>query len=213
MAIHDQHDDDTSASAAAPGLSATGASRRRFARTAGAGAGVIMTLASQPGMATTVCASPSQSLSLTHSFKSGAAPVCAGRLPSYWRGNTAWPAGIVRGTHSVAAQPATWNKPAVTAKPATGTFCKEVFYCATVAEYGNTTMLEMCDPCSFDSYEIGAHLVAAFLNVRAGLVTFMTEQDVRDIWYEIATTGVYKPSAGVVWQVSDVVTYLKKTMA
>ena len=201
MATSDQSDG-IAASASTPGveqgptLSGKGASRRRFAKAAGAGAGVIMTLASQPGMATTVCASPSQSLSLTHSFKSGAMPACGGRLPSYWKGNTAWPGGIVRGTST-----------------SPGTLCSQVFACGTVPQYGSTSLLKMCDPCSFDTYEIGAHLVAAFLNVRAGLVGFMTEQDVKDIWYEIATTGVYKPSAGIVWSPYDTVVYLKKTMA
>ena len=196
MATHDQHQspaapDPALPSVAAPALTAKGASRRRFAKAAGAGTGVILTLTSQPGMATQVCAAPSQSLSLTHSGRPGQIVACAGRSPGYWKNNTAWPGGIDRAS----------------------TKYGDIFTCAKGTDYAKTTVLEMCSPCDFDKYELGAHLSATYLNVMAGLISFLTLQDVKDMWNEVRNTGVYKPSAGVTWQKADLVAYLKKTMS
>jgi hypothetical protein len=191
VATQDQHDGPADAPAVESTLTAKGASRRRFAKAAGAGAGVILTLTSQPGMATTVCASPSQSLSLTHSGRPGQVVACSGRSPGYWKNNTAWPGGCNRDT----------------------TLYGQVFSCTYDAQYGNTKMVDMLAPCGFDKYELGAHMAATYLNVLAGLISFLTLQDVKDIWYEVSSTGVYKPTAGVTWSKEDLVTYLKKTMS
>lgn len=196
MATHDQHQspaapDPASPSVAAPALSAKGASRRRFAKAAGAGTGVILTLTSQPGMATQVCAAPSQSLSLTHSGRPGQTVACAGRSPGYWKNNDAWPAGVDRAT----------------------TLYGQVFTCGYGSDYAKTPLKEMCSPCDFDKHMLGAHLTATYLNVLSGLISFLTLQDVKDMWNEVRSTGVYKPSAGVIWQKADLVEYLKKTMS
>jgi hypothetical protein len=195
VAIQDQHDargaSDLAASSGGQGLGAKGASRRRFAKAAGAGAGVILTLASQPGMATEVCASPSQSLSLAHSGKPGAIVACSGRSPGYWKNNEAWPGGVDRNS----------------------TLFGAVFSCGYGSDYAKTTMLKMCSPCDFDKFELGAHITATYLNVLSGLINFLTLQDVKDIWYEVSHSGVYKPSAGVIWQPYQLVDYLKKTMS
>ena len=80
-------------------LGARGASRRRFAR-AGAGAtGVLLTLASHPGMACSVNVGPSGYQSAVtaakHGMKVSNAPKnhSAGLPPRYWASGYGWPCG------------------------------------------------------------------------------------------------------------------------
>ena len=65
-------------------LSASGLSRRGFAKLGAGAGGVLLTLASQPGMAQSVCASPSQSLSKWKSTHTGQQLQCRGLSPGYW---------------------------------------------------------------------------------------------------------------------------------
>lgn len=67
--------------------------RRRFMRTGLGAAGVLMTLASQPGMATDMCATPSGTLSGGLQSHHGNAYACAGQSPGYWKNHRGWPAG------------------------------------------------------------------------------------------------------------------------
>lgn len=195
MATQDQHDGDKAASAtpAQPAaLTARGASRRRFAKAASGGAGVILTLTSQPGMATAVCAAPSQSLSLTHSAKPGQVVACAGVSPGYWKNHDGWPAGVDK----------------------TNAMFTSFYSCTYAREYSSKTVYDvLTPPNAYDNQNLGCHMAATYLNVLAGYISFLTVQDLRNIWNEITRTGVYKPSAGVVWQAYDLVVYLKKTMS
>lgn len=197
MATQDQRESEPAGSGPAPhdvpaGLSATGASRRRFAKVASGGAGVILTLASQPGMATAVCSAPSQSLSLTHSNRPGQVVACNGVSPGFWKNSDNWPAGV--------------NKQ-------TALFSD--FYSCTYAQdfVGKTVYDALTPPNAYDNNNLGCHMAAEYLNVLQGYISFLTLQDLKNIWNEISRTGVYKPSAGVVWQPTDLVDYLKKTMS
>lgn len=180
----------------AAGLSAKGASRRRFAR-AGAGAsGVILTLTSQPGMASLVCASPSGSLSGTYASHHNKSEKCCGVSPGYWKTHhSEWPGGDTFGN----------------------SLFKLTFPCSsTTALLKTSTCFDVVDPQAVpkgaDPDNVAMHIMATLLNVRSGKITFLTELQVKAIWQSYATTGTYTPSAGVTWNGAQIVAYLTSTM-
>lgn len=176
-------------------LGQRGASRRRFAR-AGAGAtGVLLTLASQPGMACDICMSASgyQSYSKTMTAASNRTPVvCAGRGPSYWKYTSRWP----RDCHA--------SNPFSQHFPCTG---------STASTFGSATCMRILTPQSFDPHGVGVYLMAMYLNVLSEKTSFMTVEQVRNIWTEFQSTGYYTPTAGVKWNASQIVFYLSGTMS
>lgn len=203
MAI-DHHQNDVAPAADVPhsplasldaiALGQKGASRRRFTR-AGAGAtGVLLTLASQPGMACDICMAPSgyQSYSKTMTAASRKVAVtCTGRNPNYWKGTSSWPSGC-----------------------RSSTMFNKVFTCNSVTNktYGATNCMKILTPQSFDSSGVGVYLMAMYLNVLSGKTSFMTIEQVRAIWTEYQASGYYTPTAGVKWNASQIVFYLSGTM-
>lgn len=177
-------------------LSAKGAARRRFS-TAGAGvsAGVIMTLASQSGMAQTVCTSPSGMLSGNLSHHDHQVP-CAGLSPGYWKTHhSAWGGARTNGN-------AKFNLTFPT-----------TYRCSALNAY---TCFQIVDPTKVangsDPDNVAMHIMATLLNVCSKKIGFLTEIQVLAIWHSFATTGSYQPSAGVTWDGTQIVAYLKKTM-
>ena len=182
----------------AAGLGARGASRRRFAR-AGAGVtGVLLTLASHPGMACSVNQGPSgwhsantaKSKGLTVSHKVSAPS--SGLPPSAWCTRSSWPcASTVR--------------------------FGSVFSCSRVnATCANATLMAHCSGRSGvtgDKGKIAALLSAAYLNVLSGRSPFLTQQVLQNIWSEYQRTATYTPMAGVApWNAVTIATYLSGTM-
>lgn len=185
------------AAAAEPGagITAKGAQRRRFAKAgAGASAGVLLTLASQPAMAT-VCTSPSGTMSGNTSRKT-AAVACSGRSPGYWK------------THHYAWGGAYTNGDAL---------FKLTFYCgghcSPLTKY---TCYNIVDPTKVangdDRDNVAMHIMATLLNVRSKKIGFLTENQVLAIWYSYAQNGTYKPTASTTWNGAQIVAYLKSTM-
>jgi hypothetical protein len=172
------------------GLPPQGAARRRFARAGVAASGVLLTLHSQPGMACDICTTPSGFLSGGLQSFRGAKPVCAGRSPGYWKTHS-WPTG--------------------TSKTALYT---KLFACssANARTYGKATQAGILDPKAWDTHGIGRHLVACYLNVKAGLSTFQNMAMLQRIWNEYQTKGYYTPTAGVRWDGAKIVEYLQGTM-
>jgi hypothetical protein len=186
-------EDRQAAPAPAPApISAHGAARRRFAK-AGVGAtGVLLTLASQPGMASTICTTPSGSLSGGLKSHHGPAPVCSGVSPGYWKNNTPWPAGCTPDTLFGA-----------------------LFTClgSNQGSYGAATCMTMLSHQDFDRSNLGMHLVAAYLNVLSQRVSFLTLETLRNMWNEWQSSGYYTPTAGVKWNSAQIVMYLSGTMS
>lgn len=186
--------------AASVGGTPSNPNRRRFAGAGVKASGVILTLVSTPGMAC-VCKSPSGSLSgnLQASNHSTQTVLCNGVSPGYWKNYTQhpWPPGI---------------RPVATKwRPAT-TF-------ASVFPYGGTTLyqtgtlldvLNNNDP-NQDKYNLGFHLVAAYLNVVSNRINFFTVAVLKGIWHDLYTYGYYSPAAGVKWYAQDVAIYLQST--
>jgi hypothetical protein len=182
-------------SQAAAGLDARGAARRRFT---GAGAklsGVILTLASQPGMAATgqVVTTPSGFTS-AHWNSHSPGSTFIGRSPGYWRNH-----------------PDAWGK--YLNKDAQ---FGSVFWCNNGLQTCTMmTVVAHLDPArSIDRYNVASHIVATLLNVRSGLIKVLTEEKVLAIWNEYSTKGYFTPQAGAKpWYGPDIVVYLKSTMA
>lgn len=182
-------------------LGARGASRRRFAR-AGAGAtGVLMTLASQPGMACSVCRSPSGYQSVMAAAKTNTvlsakpkAVTCAGWPPSMWYANLG-----------------SWRY----------TKFNTAFTC-TDTVIGNATaemLLSLCKGYQTpavtvtESSKLAMWLVAAYLNVQYQKSTFLTIEILQGIWNEFQRNKSYTPTAGVTpWTYADIIVYLSGTM-
>jgi len=173
-------------------LGQRGASRRRFAR-AGAGAtGVLLTLASQPGMACDICMSASgyQSYSKTMTHASSRVEViCSGRGPSYWSQTGNWPSGC----------------------SASSLFGKH-FECVGFSQYtyGSASCMKIL---TWQPQSVAAYMMAMYLNVLKGYTSFMTVEKVRAMWKEYIETGYYTPTAGVRWYTPQILFYLSGTMS
>ncbi len=167
-----------------------GESRRRFTKAGLAASGVILSLASKPGMACEICASPSGSLSGGLASHHGPAPTCAGLTPGYWKNHTSWPGGV-----------------------SCSTPFRDVFHVnSSRSIYYSPTLLQVLTPQDFnDQSGFGSHLVACYLNVRGGLSSFLTVATLQSIFQEWQSTGHYTPSAGVQWDITQIVTYLSGT--
>ena len=169
-------------------LSATGSARRRFAKRAGLGTtGVVLTLASQPGMASLVCKSPSRNMSKLASAHPGEAAIaCTGVGPETWCKSGAWPCS----------QSTTFG---------------QVFPCGTNSYGANTFKSVLSNTGTDDASRFGAALVATYLNVQSGKIGFLTREDVIGMFNEVQMSYQYKPTATVTWTVAQLTSYLQST--
>lgn len=201
MAKHEQQGDAAGSASAgqgtAPAMGAKGAARRRFAKAGIGASGVLLTLASQPGMAATgVCTTPSGFLSgAMKSHAPGSA--CSGRSPGYWK------------THHD-----DWQRSAYTNG---ATLFKDTFPLGAANQgLAAKTLFDVVDPelcsSSADPNRVAMHTVAALLNARAGLVPTLNEAKVKEIWAQYAINGYYTPMDGAKpWYGEQIVTYLRST--
>lgn len=180
--------------------------RRRFARVGAGASGIILTLASEPGMATTMCKSPSGSLSGSLKSQPGnQTVVCGGLSCTWWRDNPGqWPRGCVPdSTKSV------WG----TGTQAT-TFAS-LFPYGTTDLLRNGTCMEVLNNINIDASKdpdfVGAHMVAAYLNCKSGKISFLTPTKVQGMWHDLVLYGHYAPTAGLKWGRQEITTYLNGT--
>ncbi|MBJ7312440.1 hypothetical protein ACFOLJ_23205 [Rugamonas sp. CCM 8940] len=192
MAMQESHDkQETPPATGAPALSPAGRARRRLATAGVAASGVLLTVASQPGMACDICRSPSGFLSGALQSQHLRNTVCSGRSPVYWKGNDNWP-----------------NRIAKTTKFST------IFSCTSAnRSYKDATLQQMLAGQSFDNHKIGQYLAAAYLNVQAKLSSFQNLLMLQTIWQEYQTKGYYAPIAGKKWYAYDIAFYLSGTMS
>lgn len=176
------------------------ASRRRLLRGGLAAAPVLMTLVSRPVLAQNTCTTPSGFVSVNAST-AGRGVVCTGRTPGYWKQSqhfNAWPAPYYPthvGGH--------------------GGHNATLFDAVFAPHYPGKTLLDVLNPQIVGSgppNDVARHVVAALLNVAAGLASVLTVPAVKAIWSEYITMGSYSPSSGVHWNHDDIVNYLLTTM-
>ena len=164
-------------------------SRRNFTKAGIGASGVLLTLASQPGMASSICRTPSGSLS---GGLQSRAPVvsCSGQLPSYYASGTTFP-----GTVSV------------------DTLFGDVFTCNATygATFGAAKLQTILTHQGFDTVNLGMYLAATYLNIASNRIGFLTLVQLQDIWRDWQALGYYSPTAGTNWDASSIVTYLSGT--
>ncbi|OON59523.1 hypothetical protein B0920_24435 [Massilia sp. KIM] len=173
--------------------------RRRFASTGIKASGVILTVASPPAMATYICKSPSGFMSGNLKSSPGNQTViCSGLSPGYWKNwPQAWPSGCY--------PTATKYRPATT--------FASVFPGGGTTLYQRGTLMQVLtdNNNSQDPYNLGAHLVAAYLNVRSNKINYFTETSLKIMWHDLCKYGYYSPKAGTRWTAADVAYYLSRT--
>lgn len=165
--------------------------RRRLVQAGLGVTGVLWTINSRAQMSPMKCVSPSAGVSGSLSSNHDKDVACAGgNSPGYWKTHDGWPCGRDKKFSSVFLS--------------TG---------LNQVTYGNAFMLELLQGCKFDfaNNSIGKHLVATYLNVLAGNITFLNVNSLREIWRQIDAFGYYKPSANVVWTVEETKMYLEGT--
>jgi len=174
-------------------MSGAGAARRRFARAGVGVSGVILTLASQPGMASPMmCKSASGSMSTgLDSRPSNVTLRCEGLAPGFWKKSER-----------------TWPPPAAREQ-----LFSSVFPRGGTGLYQSGTMLQMLtnDDPGMDPYSLGMHLVATYLNVLSGKISFLTVDGLKKMWHDFVTYGHYIPRAGTSWNAEALRTYLENT--
>jgi hypothetical protein len=188
-----------------PPLDPKGIARRRFAR-AGAGAtGVILTLHSQPGMATfskMQCQSPSGYMSMKPGASAQPQISCSyNRSHGYWK------------TH-----PNAWKTSA--GMDSSAKFSSFFRCTGSYVGLAKVTMMQVLDPSraikTIDRNNVAMQCVAALLNARAarlaGIRTVLPEDEVTEIWNQFVTNGYYTPSKGAApWSGAVIAAYLEST--
>lgn len=175
------HPEDSSRDERRPeALTGAQASRRRLLRGGAAAAPVVLTLASNPVMATSTCTAASAFASLNASRPSSV-KTCTGKKPSWWAScsSTYWPSAYQPNTK--------WQDCGFSASPA----------------FPSTTTLR--DVCKFTETAghkcVAAHMAAALLNAKCGYTPgdVLGEARVKSLWNEFARQNFVVPTAGVKW--------------
>ncbi|NNG24195.1 hypothetical protein [Telluria aromaticivorans] len=171
-----------------PQMSERGAARRRLTKAGLGAAGVLLSLESRATMKPMVCFSPSAGYSGKLSSNYNRNVVCGGKSPGYWKNHSGWPCSR-------------------------GKEFDSVFTCSgrNQSTYGSKTMLQIVQGCDFDKYNLGRHLIATYLNVLSGRISFLSVKTLTDMWTQLQNTGFYKPSANVFWNAEQTKVYLEAT--
>ena len=172
-----------------PPISPRGAARRRLTKAGLGAAGVLWSLDSRATMGPMVCFSPSAGYSgklgkLSSNYNKNV--TCNGKPPEYWD-HSSWPCPKSRKFSSV-------------------------FPCSShnQSTYGSKTLLEIVKGCSFDNTGLAKELVAAYLNVLSGRITFLSVKTITDMWRQLQQ-GHYKPAPNAYWTAAQTTAYLKLT--
>ena len=187
----------------APQLDARGAARRRFTRAGVGAAGVILTLHSQPGMATgqyATCASPSGFMSIKATSHNPQNPCSNNRSHGYWKNHSsAW--------SSTGTSPDTRFGEVLAAR-------------GDYAGLANFSLMQVLDPPSevkeIDRNNVAMQTVTALLNARAsaraGIPSVLPEDKVIAMWDEFTLTNGYKPTGSATpWTGAQIAGYLETT--
>ncbi len=190
--------DESNPAQAADGLSAAGNARRKFARAGLGASGVLMTLASTPGMAA-VCTTPSGSLSsgMDSSPKTRKDVTCGGFSPGYYKKRSHWPRQLKNDENRIFGS---------------------IFPCnGTHQTLHNLKLMDVfsCDQ-TIDPHNTGSHMLAAYMNMLSRSATVLTETMLNNIWTEYQNTGggkdgYYTPTVNVKWYGPDIVKYILTT--
>jgi hypothetical protein len=177
-------------------LSERGAARRKLAKAGVGAAGLLVTLESRATMTPLICKSPSGALSGGLSSNYSRATTCAGLSPGYWKNHNSWP--VSRSILFTSVFEVAGDKSTCTAKT-----LNKSYLCST--------MLNLLSKQTFDRYNLGMHLVATYLNVMSGKISFLSVETLQKMWSDVQRTGRYSPAQGVYWNAEQVKNYLANT--
>lgn len=172
-------------------LSSAGNARRRFAKRAGLGStGVLLTLASQTGIAGAMCKSPSRQTSV---LAGGSAHpnepmvACAGIGPVAWASAGVWPCSKDYTKFG-------------TVFPCRGTTYAELLLKNLVTNTGTDQLSQF-----------GRALTVTYLNVMSNRIGFLTTEDLVSMFQQINGNGQYVASPGQYWDIVKLTSYLNST--
>lgn len=187
--------------------------RRRFIRGVGVAVPIVMTVRSPSALATTQCLSPSAnaSIALLHSRQDRTEGLCNGRTPGYWvnakcQHQAEWAAAGQSGEGMF------FDRIVGMSTSFSGLRIRHVMLIAGVSvNSSNNCPANPPAPGNIgDPDQLGAHLVAAYLNMKMGWVTVITWQNLKDMWLN---QTAYVPTPGATpWTRAEIVQYLKSTM-
>jgi hypothetical protein len=118
-------------------------------------------------------------------------------------------AGYTTGTTTTSSGSTTTSSSSVTATP---------YHCSTTGlgghVFANKSMIEVIDLMQSGGLNsLGRYIVAALLNARSGRTPMLTETNVRAMWNDLINRGYYEPTAGIRWGATEIVAYIKTTIA
>ncbi len=165
-------------------LAPAGAARRRLARLGASG--VVMTLASQSAMATTVCRAPSAALSGNLVSKAPVGQTCQGCSPEYWACQSYWSGcGVSRNN-----------------------YFRDYFDVRGMQGFGSIKCVDVLASTLHSS--MGMYMMATYLNVVSGRISFLTTERLASMWNEWRRNGSFVPAAGAKpWNTADILLYLQ----
>lgn len=186
VAIEQRPDSEPSA----PPIDGHGAARRRLAKAGLGAAGILMTLESRATLRhRPMCVTPSASLSTgAASTYTAREPSCNGaRGPRFWcTVSHFWPCS----------QNVKFG---------------DLFRCkGKNDEYAHIKLVDILSKSKYEGF-VGRYLATTWLNVMTGQINFLTEETVRDMWYDLQSKGYYEPKPKTYWSHADVSAYLAKT--
>ena len=119
-------------------------------------------------------------------------------------------AGYTSGTTSTATATATTS--------GYGAATPTPYHCSTTGLGGHVfagkSMIEVIDLLQSGGLNsLGRYIVAALLNARSGRTPMLSETNVRAMWNDLINRGYYEPTAGIRWGATEIVTYIKTTIA
>lgn len=177
--------------------------RRRLLRGGLSVAPVVMASAPRSVMAGGVCV-PASSFASVNASRPDLLFNCTGRSPGYWKNHASWPNGYFPVDQGL-------NK----ATQFNGVFTGS-------AGYPNKTFLQVLQLQGGGRDAVARHIVAAFLNAKAGLTlpNVLSWQRVLDIWSSFDRLGYFEPTAGIRWYADSanvsgtggIIPWLKSTM-
>ncbi len=171
-----------------PAMARHGATRRRLAKAGLGAAGVLWTLESHATLKKTgfVCESASAYDSAGLNSNVATEQRCNPLSPTSWCYiQHSWPCSKTKKFH-------------------------EVFKCNDRRfqyTYYKDSLLEVMNA-KYDSYNIGRHLAAAYLNVTSKRIDFLDVPTLQRMWNELKVSGHYKVSPNQYWTVREVRDYL-----
>jgi hypothetical protein len=172
-------------------LSNAGNARRRFAKRAGLGStGVLLTLASQTGIAGAMCKSPSRQTSVMAGGSAHANEplvACSGIGPVAWTSAGVWPCSKD-------------NTKFGSIFPCSGTTYADLLLKNLVSNTGTDQLSQF-----------GRALTVTYLNVMSNRIGFLTTEDLVGMFQQINGNGQYVASPGQYWDIVKLTSYLTST--